>query len=161
MDVEHAVVIETYSDESFAEAAVSYLEAEGIEAMIVSDDAGHALPNLDFARGVRVMVRSSSGDVTVRGSGGEVEASSMSGDISVVDARERVEVGSISGDVTLRDVRGHVEAGTVSGKKVLIQPNCLKTRNSGIMRTAKGIIIVLSKITKSTLRPGKRSRAKP
>jgi len=56
MDVEHAVVIETYSDESFAEAAVSFLEAEGIEALIVSDDAGHALPNLDFAGGVRVMV---------------------------------------------------------------------------------------------------------
>jgi len=56
MDVENAVVIETYSDESFAEAAVSLLAAEGIEALIASDDAGHALPNLDFARGVRVLV---------------------------------------------------------------------------------------------------------
>jgi hypothetical protein len=56
MDVEHLVVIETYSDESFAEAAVSLLASEGIEAMVASDDAGHALPNLDFARGVRVLV---------------------------------------------------------------------------------------------------------
>lgn len=56
MDVEDAVVIETYSDESFAEAAVSLLAAEGIEAIIASDDAGHALPNLDFASGVRVLV---------------------------------------------------------------------------------------------------------
>jgi hypothetical protein len=56
MDVDTAVVIETYSDESFAEAAVSLLEAEGIEALISSDDAGHALPNLDFASGVRVLV---------------------------------------------------------------------------------------------------------
>jgi len=56
MDVEDAVVIETYSDESFAEAAVSLLEAEGIEALIASDDAGHSLPNLDFARGVRLLV---------------------------------------------------------------------------------------------------------
>lgn len=56
MEVEDAVVIETYSDESFAEAAVSLLATEGIEALIASDDAGHALPNLDFARGVRVLV---------------------------------------------------------------------------------------------------------
>ncbi len=56
MDVEHLVVIETYSDESFAEAAVSLLAAEGIEALVASDDAGHALPNLDFAKGVRVLV---------------------------------------------------------------------------------------------------------
>jgi predicted Fe-Mo cluster-binding NifX family protein len=56
MDVEQAVVIETYSDESFAEAAVSFLEAEGIESMILSDDAGHSFPNLDFAGGVRVVV---------------------------------------------------------------------------------------------------------
>ncbi len=56
MDVEKAVVIETYSDESFAEAAVSLLEAEGIEALVASDDAGHAQPNLDFAKGVRVLV---------------------------------------------------------------------------------------------------------
>ena len=56
MDVDNAVVIETYSDESFAEADVSFLAAEGIEAFVVSDDAGHALPNLDFAGGAKVVV---------------------------------------------------------------------------------------------------------
>jgi len=50
------VVIETFSDKSFAEAAVSLLESEEIRAWIHSDDAGGGLPNLDFARGVRLLV---------------------------------------------------------------------------------------------------------
>jgi len=54
--METAVVVETYSDASFAEAAVSLLASEGVDAVINADDAGHELPNLDFARGVRVLV---------------------------------------------------------------------------------------------------------
>ena len=50
------VVIESFSDRSFAEAAVSLLASEDIEAAIDSDDAGGELPNLDFARGARVLV---------------------------------------------------------------------------------------------------------
>lgn len=56
MDYEKAEVIESYSDKSFAEATLSLLASEGIEAIIHSDDAGGELPNLDFARGVRVLV---------------------------------------------------------------------------------------------------------
>jgi hypothetical protein len=56
MSSEGAVMIESFSDKSFAEAAVSLLESEGIQAIIHADDAGGELPNLDFARGVRVLV---------------------------------------------------------------------------------------------------------
>ncbi len=56
MNYEGAVVLETFSDKAFAEAAVSLLASEGIEAFIHADDAGGELPNLDFARGVRVLV---------------------------------------------------------------------------------------------------------
>jgi len=56
MDLEHLVAVETFSDKSFAEAAVSLLASEDIEAAISSDDAGHEFPNLDFAAGVRVLV---------------------------------------------------------------------------------------------------------
>jgi hypothetical protein len=56
MKYEGAVVLETFSDKSFAEAAVSLLAAEGIEAFVHADDAGGELPNLDFARGVRLLV---------------------------------------------------------------------------------------------------------
>lgn len=65
-------------------------------------------------RGVRVMVRSSSGDIQVRGVGGEVDAHSNNGDIRVEDAAS-IDVGTISGDVTLLRVKGRVEATTVSG----------------------------------------------
>jgi hypothetical protein len=56
MSSEGAVTVETFSDKSFALAAVSLLESEGIDAVIHADDAGGELPNLDFARGVRVLV---------------------------------------------------------------------------------------------------------
>jgi DUF4097 and DUF4098 domain-containing protein YvlB len=66
-------------------------------------------------RGARVMVRSSSGDIELRGTGGEVEAGSMSGDVLVDDAATRVEVASITGDLVVRRITGHLEASTVSG----------------------------------------------
>ncbi len=56
MDRASAVVVESFSDKAFAEAAAELLATEGIEALVVSDDAGGVLPNLDFARGVRLMV---------------------------------------------------------------------------------------------------------
>jgi hypothetical protein len=62
MTAMHTVVIESFSDKAFAEAAVSLLELEGIEASIDSDDAGGELPNLDFARGARVLVSEADAD---------------------------------------------------------------------------------------------------
>lgn len=56
VDRRSAVVVESFSDKSFAEAAADLLAGEGIDAFIVADDAGGLLPNLDFARGVRVLV---------------------------------------------------------------------------------------------------------
>jgi hypothetical protein len=53
---EDRVVVESFSDKAFAEAAASLLESEGIASAIISDDAGGELPNLDFARGVRLLV---------------------------------------------------------------------------------------------------------
>jgi hypothetical protein len=66
-------------------------------------------------RGVRVRARSTSGDVTVTGTNGEVEASSTSGDVEVTGATRRVELSSVSGDVTARDLKGTVDASSVSG----------------------------------------------
>lgn len=62
MTTPETVVIESFSDKAFAEAAVSLLELEGIEATIDSDDAGGELPNLDFARGARVLVAAADAD---------------------------------------------------------------------------------------------------
>lgn len=58
MDFENAVLIATFPNHETAEAIVSLLASEGIEAVLQSDGAGGELPNLELARGVHVYVRS-------------------------------------------------------------------------------------------------------
>ncbi|HXT18896.1 MAG TPA: DUF4097 family beta strand repeat-containing protein [Gemmatimonadaceae bacterium] len=82
--------------------------------------------------GVRVILRSQSGDISVRGTRGEIEAYAQSGDVLVEDATRLavntlsggisagaingdVSIQSTSGDVKLSDVRGDVDVQTVSG----------------------------------------------
>lgn len=78
-------------------------------------DDGDTRFELSVPRGVRVVARSTSGDVTLRGTGGEVEANTMGGDVEVEDATRRIEIGTLSGDVTARRLKGNVEANSVSG----------------------------------------------
>lgn len=64
--------------------------------------------------GVRVIVHSNSGDITVRDINGAVEAHTNSGDVNVRGAT-RVELATLSGDVIASRIRGEVEATAVSG----------------------------------------------
>lgn len=66
-------------------------------------------------RGVRVITRSRSGDILIRGTGGEVAANSNSGDITIEDVAGRVEAGTLSGEIILRQIRGDVDATGVTG----------------------------------------------
>ena len=65
--------------------------------------------------GVRVIARSTSGDVSVRGTKGPVEAKSTSGDVEVVDATDRIVIESVSGDVRASQLVGEVRSEAVSG----------------------------------------------
>ena len=65
--------------------------------------------------GVRVIARSRSGDVSVRGTKGAVQAESTSGDVEVTDATERIVIESVSGDVRASQLSGEVRAQSVSG----------------------------------------------
>ena len=56
MNFDDAIVLETFSNRIEAEMAAGLLEAEGIEAWVMADDAGGAYPMLQFVRGVRLMV---------------------------------------------------------------------------------------------------------
>ncbi len=56
MDFDDAVVLETFPSRIEAEMAQGILEGEGIEAIIMADDAGGAYPMLQFVRGVKLMV---------------------------------------------------------------------------------------------------------
>ena len=56
MNLDDAVVLETFSSRIEAEMAAGLLESEGVPAMVMADDAGGAYPMLQFIRGVRLMV---------------------------------------------------------------------------------------------------------
>ncbi|MGB7911582.1 MAG: DUF2007 domain-containing protein [Desulfobaccales bacterium] len=56
MNLDDAVVLETFYSRIEAEMAAGLLESEGVPAMVLADDAGGAYPSLQFVRGVRLMV---------------------------------------------------------------------------------------------------------
>lgn len=56
MNLDDAIIIETFPNRISAEMAAGLLESEGIEAMVLADDAGGAYPMLQYIRGVRLLV---------------------------------------------------------------------------------------------------------
>jgi hypothetical protein len=56
LNLDDAVVLETFPNRIEAEMAAGLLESEGVPAMVMADDAGGAYPSLQFVRGVRLMV---------------------------------------------------------------------------------------------------------
>ena len=56
MTQDDAVVVENFSTRMEAEMAAGLLEAEGIYALVLADDAGGAYPPLQYLRGVRLVV---------------------------------------------------------------------------------------------------------
>ena len=56
MNLDDAVVLETFPNRIAAEMAAGLLASEGIEALVMADDAGGAYPMLQFIRGVRLLV---------------------------------------------------------------------------------------------------------
>jgi DUF4097 and DUF4098 domain-containing protein YvlB len=83
------------------------------------DDNEDTRYELTVPRGVRVIAHSTSGDIKLSGTGGEVEANTLSGDVTVDDAMRRVEVGTVSGDVSGSRLKGDVQANSVSGSVTL------------------------------------------
>ena len=49
--------IETYCSREEAELARSFLEANGIDAVVFTDDCGGTRPHLQLSEGVRLMVK--------------------------------------------------------------------------------------------------------
>ncbi len=58
MNPDKTVAVKTYTSGIAARTAASHLESEGIEVYIQEDDAGGAHPQLQMARGVRLLVNS-------------------------------------------------------------------------------------------------------
>ena len=49
--------IETYGSRDEAELARSFLESNGIDAIVFADDCGGARPHLQISEGVRLMIK--------------------------------------------------------------------------------------------------------
>ena len=56
MNLDDAIVLETFPNRIAAEIVAGLLESEGVEAMVLADDAGGAYPSLAFFHGVRLLV---------------------------------------------------------------------------------------------------------
>jgi DUF4097 and DUF4098 domain-containing protein YvlB len=65
--------------------------------------------------GTRVVAKSQSGDISVRGTHGEVNVTAQSGDIVIDDVTGRLDVRSFSGEVTASNITGSVDITTQSG----------------------------------------------
>jgi DUF4097 and DUF4098 domain-containing protein YvlB len=86
-----------------------------IETESIRGRMGDTRYELSVPEGVRVIMKSMSGDVSAKGTRGPVDANTTSGDIEVADAAGRVELQTISGDITASRLSGEVEGSTVSG----------------------------------------------
>jgi len=78
---------------------------------------------LSVPAGVRLLMRTTSGDVQATGVRGPVEGHSTSGDVQIADASGRAILESVSGDVRGRRLSGEVRAQSVSGDIELEEVN--------------------------------------
>jgi DUF4097 and DUF4098 domain-containing protein YvlB len=69
--------------------------------------------------GTRVSARATTGDISISGTKGGVDANTQSGDLMVDDAAEMVDLRSMSGDITARGITGNVEVNTLNGELLL------------------------------------------
>lgn len=65
--------------------------------------------------GVRVLTSSTSGDISVKGTRGDVEATTMSGDVTIADITGSVSSETLSGDIDIAGITGNVRVQSVSG----------------------------------------------
>jgi DUF4097 and DUF4098 domain-containing protein YvlB len=78
-------------------------------------NVGEASYEVSVPRGAHLILEAVSGDVTSRGSQGEIEASSVSGDVDVTDGVRSVSVESVSGSARAAQINGNLHIETVSG----------------------------------------------
>ncbi|HWP03591.1 MAG TPA: DUF4097 family beta strand repeat-containing protein [Gemmatimonadaceae bacterium] len=87
-----------------------------LETERVRGRSGDTKYDLTVPEGARLVVRTMSGDVSVRTVKGGVDVSSLSGTVRLLDGGGSVDVESMSGDVSVVRCRCDVRAGAVSGK---------------------------------------------
>jgi len=79
------------------------------------NDVGDARYDVSVPRGSRLILEAVSGDITSKGSQGEIEATSVSGDVDVTDGVRTVSAEAVSGSVHAAQVNGNLRTEAVSG----------------------------------------------
>ena len=79
------------------------------------NNVGEARYDVSVPRGSRLILEAVSGDITSKGSKGEIEATSVSGDVDVTDGVRTVSAEAVSGSVHAGQVNGNLRTETVSG----------------------------------------------
>ena len=103
------------SNSSRVSLTVDDSDDEGRRGRRHNNNNGEARYDVSVPRGSRLILEAVSGDVTARGSQGEIEASSVSGNVDVTDGVRAVSAESVSGDVHAAQVNGSLRSETVSG----------------------------------------------
>ncbi len=80
------------------------------------NNVGDARYDVSVPRGSRLILEAVSGDITSKGSQGEIEATSVSGDVDVTDGVRTVSAEAVSGSVHAGQVNGNLRTETVSGE---------------------------------------------
>lgn len=80
-----------------------------------SDAADDRRIEVTVPAGVRVTAQTFNGDVSIRGTGGDVSAHTQTGDVTVENASGHVDLNTLSGDITASRLQGTVSANSVSG----------------------------------------------
>jgi DUF4097 and DUF4098 domain-containing protein YvlB len=73
--------------------------------------------------GVRVSARATTGDISITGTKGGVDATTQSGDLTVDDVAERIDLRSMSGDIVARNCTGIIEINSMNGEVLIIDAN--------------------------------------
>lgn len=87
-----------------------------IEARSRRGRMGETRYELSVPQGARLIVQSTSGDVTVRDVNGPVDLHTTSGDIALHGATGSIEISTTSGDIEASRLRGDIEVDAVSGE---------------------------------------------
>ena len=93
---------------------------------------------LSVPRGVRLVMRSQSGDLSARGTKGPVDAHTSSGDVEVIDAAERIDLGTLNGDINASQLRGEVDVTSLNGNIVLTD---VEGRSVDVESTGSDIVL--------------------
>ncbi len=114
------VVVDLYYDTD-PEDALSYKMDERRGKLVIKErwhgrsTSGEVVWTLTVPKGTEIEFSTASGDLSVEGAVGDVQASTASGEIELIDVGGEIELSTASGDVTIVNGGGDCDVSTASG----------------------------------------------